>query len=372
MVRRGFTLIELMVGIALGSLIVMAAVGFAGHQVTTLGRSNQTLEMTQVGRAALDMMADDVLHAGVGVGYQSDGTFAGIVTTGAFLRHGVNFDGDNRAITLNEGNALVATTTDDLSVALADGEEITIVAYDPGAQTGQICAPADGGVRLFENPTAKVVMRDQFGLAARSALMTTTTPVPSGGTTPCQNGASCEVNGATMGCMDVQFAADPQNLFETDAAAANANYEGGAVAPGFRQVTWFVSALATGRSELRRVSSDDLLCAGLGDPTCGTIIADDVDAIHYRVYTFTGGAWTDVTNVGGAILTRDPIRVDLELVVRARAADPEGRPHSMPTFVLEGNVCEFGGAPPCVSSVVERAVFRTSVELKNSGYMSYL
>ena len=54
MVRRGFTLIELMVGIALGSLIVMAAVGFAGHQVTTLGRSNQTLEMTQVESEGLD------------------------------------------------------------------------------------------------------------------------------------------------------------------------------------------------------------------------------------------------------------------------------------------------------------------------------
>lgn len=372
MKRRGFTLIELMVGIALGSLIVMAAVGFAGHQVTTLGRSNQTLEMTQVGRAALDMIADDVLHAGVGVGYQSDGTFAGIVTTGSFLRNGVTFDGDNRVITLNEGNGMVATTTDDLSLMLADGEEITIVAFDPGAQTGQICAPADGGVRLFENPTAKVVMRDQFGLAARSALMTTTTPVPSAGTTACQNGASCEVNGATVGCMDVQFVADPQTLFETDAAAINANYEGGSIASNFRQVTWFVSALPSGRSELRRVSSDDALCAGLADPNCGTVIADDVDAIHFRVYTFTAGAWVDVTNAGIAILSRDPIRVDLELVVRARAADIEGRPHNMPTFVLEGNLCEFGGAAPCGTSVVERAVFRTSVELKNSGYMSYL
>lgn len=372
MMRRGFTLIELMVGIALGSLIVMAAVGFAGHQVTTLGRSNQVLEMTQVGRAALDMIADDVLHAGVGVGYQSDGTFAGIVTTGSYIRNGVTFDGDNRAITLNEGNAMVATTTDDLSLMLADGEEITIVAFDPGAQTGQICAPADGGVRLFENPTAKVVLRDQFGLAARSALMTTTSPVPSAGSTACQNGASCEVNGATVGCMDVQFVADPLTLFETDAAAINANYEGGSIASNFRQVTWFVSALPSGRSELRRVSSDDPLCAGMADPNCGTVIAEDVDAIHFRVSTFTAGAWVDVTNLGAAILTRDPIRVDLELVVRARAADIEGRPHNLPSFVLEGNLCEFGGAAPCGTSVVERSVFRTSVELKNSGYMSYL
>ncbi|MFO0723371.1 MAG: prepilin-type N-terminal cleavage/methylation domain-containing protein [Myxococcota bacterium] len=368
-VRHGFTLVEMMVGVALGSLVVMAAVGFAGHQVATLGKSNQVLEMTQVGRAALDLVADDVMHAGVGVGYQSNGNFGGIEAAGAYSFQGLNLSSDNRAITVNEEAGPLVAPTDDLVLSLADGDTVTVVNYAPGPKTGQICAPADGGVRMFENGPASVVLRDQFGLAAVSGSLAPISAVPAA--TLCADGATCEAAGGAMGCIDFSFT--PDGVFQTDASAINVDYSGGSAASGFRRVAWYIDTDAGGRPQLRRVTSADLPCGGLGDQNCGTLIADDVESLHFRLYTFTAGAWVDVTNAGAPIATRDPVRVDLELVVRTRAVPEEAGQHSSPSLVLEGDTCLFGGgAPPCPASHYLRSTFRTSIDIKNSGYMSYL
>src|SRR5689334_1424427 len=76
--RRAFTMVELMVGLVLGSIVILGAVAFAGHEVRVMGKGNQALEMSQVGRAAMDLLVADIINAGAGVGYRADGTFSGV------------------------------------------------------------------------------------------------------------------------------------------------------------------------------------------------------------------------------------------------------------------------------------------------------
>src|SRR5688572_3435607 len=121
--RRGFTLLELVIGSALGALVTLAAFSFVRTQSRHLGLTSQSVDMAQVGRAAMEMLIDDVHYAGAGLGPRADGTFPGIMT-GAFRFGTVQFNTN--------------ATTDDVGIMLARGPYTTIAAYD-ATGTAEVC-----------------------------------------------------------------------------------------------------------------------------------------------------------------------------------------------------------------------------------------
>lgn len=352
--QRGFTLIEMMIGVVLGSLIVMAAVAFASHEVRTLARSNQVLEITQVGRVVTNMISDDLTNAGIGVGYRPDGTFDGI-QVGTPARFGGAFDTTNRPIVVDG----VPATTDDLVLQLADGATASIVNAPRGSLVGAnivTCAPAAGEVNYAANE--RVLARDAFGLSAASYYVRAVAP------TVCPGGVTCLVNG----CQQVSLIADP-NQFTSDAAAVNADYARGQLVGNFRQVTWFVDP--AGRGRLRRLVVDNGAAPDCSAYACGGVVAEGVEALHFRMRTYDptrAPPWRDVTVAG--VTDNLPVRVDIELVMRSRTDDATNQLHDPARVLLES-----GGAPVCIPAAcnvqtpVRREVFRASVEVKNSGYM---
>jgi prepilin-type N-terminal cleavage/methylation domain-containing protein len=362
--RRGFTLIEMMIGVVVGSIIVLAAVAFAGQEARTLATSNQVLELGQVGRVALGMIADDVTNAGVGVGYRADGTFVGINTTGVvngaaddIELAGGAFNTRNRAINV----AGVPTITDDLVVAVADGATATIVGAPTGSLAGAnvtVCAPGPNDLQFSAGD--RVIARDAFGLAAASYVLN-----DAADPAPCPADVQCLGSGQ---CVDLTVGADVYQ-WTSDATADNAGFMRGQLIGNFRQVVWYIDPTQSGR--LRRYTVDPAVapgaCAGFA---CGAIVAEGVESLQFRVRAFaTPGGWQDVT--GAAVQNNDPLRVDLELVVRARTQDSSNKLHDPARLLLESIV----GAPVCLpadcnaQTLVRREVFRTSVEVKNSGFM---
>ena len=363
--RRGFTLIEMMIGVVVGAIIVLAAVAFAGQEARTLATSNQVLELGQVGRVALGMIADDVTNAGMGVGYMADGTFAGVNTRGVVdsalddieLAGGV-FNTRNRAINVSG----VATTTDDLVVSVADGATATIVGAPTGSLAGAnvtVCAPGPGDLTFSAGE--RVIARDAFGLAAASYVLTNVAAAA-----PCPGDVDCVASGSR--CVDLTVGADTYQ-WTSDATADTAGFMRGQIVGNFRQVVWYVDPTQSGR--LRRYTVDPAVapgaCAGFA---CGAIVADGVESLQFRVRAFaTPGGWQDVS--GAPIATNDPLRVDLELVIRARTADSSNKLHDPARLLLESRA----GAPVCLpaacgtQTLVRREVYRTSVEVKNSGFM---
>ncbi len=356
--RRGFTLIEMMISVVLGSMIVLAAVAFASHEVRTLARSSQVLEISQVGRAVIDMIGDDLTNAGMGVGYLSDGRFAGI-ELGATTRAGGNFLSTNRAVSIDG----VATNTDDLTLALADGATASIVDAPSGDLDGAavtVCAPAPGEVGF--SPEERVLVRDAFGLAAASYY------IGSAARNACPPGVTCQA----AGCMDLVLELDPSQ-WASDADAPTADYARGQVIGNFRQVTWFVEPTGTGR--LRRFTAarpppmtPPPDCSALD---CGAVVAEGVESLQFRVRARNAdtNTWTDLT-AAPAINDNRALRVDIELAMRARTPDVNNQRHDPARLMLDSRVgvpvCIPGG---CAQTFVRREVFRTTIEIKNSGFM---
>lgn len=353
--QRGFTLIEMMISVVLGSLIVLAAVAFASHEVRTLARSSQVLEVSQVGRAVIDMIGDDLTNAGMGVGYRADGTFAGI-QLGVTNRAGGTFVSNNRPVTIDG----VATTTDDLVLALADGATSSIVEAPSGDLAGAavtVCAPAAGEIGF--NDEERVLVRDAFGLAATSYY------IEAVGVTGCPVGVTCQAGG----CLNVLLAADPAQ-WESDATASDADYARGQLIGNFRQVVWHVEPSGTGR--LRRFTvTDDLPPPDCSGFACGAVVADGVESLQFRVRARNpiSNDWTDLT-AAPAINDNRALRVDIEIAMRARTRDINNQLHDAASLMLESRlgapVCIPGG---CAKTLVRREVFRTTVEIKNSGFM---
>src|SRR5436190_23826782 len=79
--ERGVTLIELMVGVFIALFLTAAAVAFASHETKLLGYSNDQIDLEQSGRAAIDLLSQDIRMAGSGVGT----TISPGPTNGAYL-----------------------------------------------------------------------------------------------------------------------------------------------------------------------------------------------------------------------------------------------------------------------------------------------
>lgn len=235
---RGFTLIELMVAVAISSFLVAAAFMLVRHEIRLMGVSDQTLQLTQSTRLALSLISEDLRLAGAGVGYSEAGEFAGL-EVGAFVRGGANFESNNRAIDLPSG----ASVTDDVGIFYANGNSATIEGYS-SAGVLRLCKSPEGN-QLFESEEL-VLIRSEDGLAARTVEITSA-GVDSG----------CTDSTCMSGCVVYNFG--PDTSFESGAGVANVNFSGGTATGGFRRITYFVETSDPGdgtRGHLRRVEGD--------------------------------------------------------------------------------------------------------------------
>jgi len=368
--QRGFTLLELMISIVIGAIVVLAAVALASHEVRTLGTSSQVLEMSQGGRAVIDMIADDVTNAGSGLGYNINSEFQGVEPPPI----GAGFPADQRPITLSEGGL---TFTDDLVINVADGATASIVQVFPGAGF-LICSPGpDEAVFGGSGAPERVIIRDAYGLAARSAILNVLN-----GSVACPDPNLCMAGEALLpglGCSSVTITEELVGGWDSDmvggmpgaagdpVATPLSQFNHGMVIGNFRQVTWYVDAnLGPGRLR-RAVTGVDAACVlDVDSPTCGPIAAEGVESLQFAVFTQNapGMAWARVPP--GPITNFQPLRVDIELAMRSRTADINNQPHDPARLRLEAGQCIPG---TCNSTTLRREVFRTSIEIKNSGYM---
>ncbi|MFO0723751.1 MAG: prepilin-type N-terminal cleavage/methylation domain-containing protein [Myxococcota bacterium] len=338
MSARGFTLVELMVASSVGAVITLAGVAFVSHQTRLMGVTSERIEMNQASRFGLERLRADLRMAGVGIGYDESGGFSGLEFS-TFSRGGAQFTSDNR--TLNSG-----VLTDDLGILIASGGQTTIAGYNSGG-LAQFCAAS--GIKSG----SLVVFRSEDGLSARSAIVT---QIGSG---------HCSGDVCSGGCDDVLWAADPAATYASGANAIDVSYLGGTATGDLRQVTWFVEdtdPAHRGEGRLRRVVGD---CSAL-DYNCGEVMAERVESMQIRRYARKDGAWTDITDATTKPEPGVRLRVDVELVVRARAVDTQ--PHEPTSLLLETGAC----VPSCTSrdSYARKAV-RASVEIKNSGRNQY-
>lgn len=338
---RGYTLIELIIASGVGGALTLAAVGAASHQTRALGLTNADLELAQASRAGLDRMKVDLRLAGAGVGYLSNGEFAGL-QLGSFTRGGASFNSRNNLL---EGDGTAYTTvTDDIGIVTANGEYATIANWSANG-TGQLCR----GTEIKGGDI--VLVRSEDGLSARTVLITGT-----------QTGL-CELGDCKAGCDD--FTWQPDDRFTSGDEAANASYSGGEAASGFTQITWFVETSDPNRlgGRLRRVVGN----CELRDHNCGEVMLDNVESLQFRVYQRNREGWTDRTGGEARIESRDRIRVDVEMFVRSRAQVADTPQHGKAAS-LEPQLC----FPACgTTDGFLRRVVRTSVEIKNSGRVSY-
>lgn len=368
--RAGFTLLELMIGVAIALFLTAAAVAFARHETRLMGVSNEQLDLEQSSRSAVDLLASDLRQAGVGIGYDATDTFRGLLLEN-FDAGGVTWnDGGARAqIQLQKSDPVTGAnlgpvynmTTEDIGIVLADGAFATIADYNI-AGGGQFCRSP--GVD-FE-PGEVVVFRSEEGLAARSTVIN---PI---GPQPCRFGTCID------GCVDFTWQLQPNPGFVTSPAAQGENYLGGEIHGGLKTLVWFVDSTdpaAPNRGQLRRTIFDgdpanDCLAR---DSNCGAVVAENVETLQVEPWTWddSTGAWTRLTGAQ-RVQGRNRVRVDLELVVRSRVAGV--RKHEPVQLALAPGQCV---PEPCTADrnqwdQLNRRVYRTSVEIKNSGRFDFV
>lgn len=338
--RAGYTLVEVAIGTAVGSLLTLAAITFASFQTRQLGLTNETLDLSQSARAGIDRLKADLRIAGAGVGYTSAGTFAGL-ELGTFTRDTATFQTSNLLISTTYGNRV----TDDLGIVHANGDFATIAAYSPSG-TAQLCR----GSNLA--PGDVVLFRSEDGISARTVRIKTM-----------QLGV-CSRGQCLGGCDDVVWEADSSYLSGTEALTAP--YAGGEASGDFTRITWFVETTDPAHPDIGRLRRAVGDCQQR-DHTCGEVVLDNVEALHFRVYQRDRTGWQDLTASTTGLTSRDRVRVDIEIVVRAQT--PDRQRQQLPAVLeLESSMC----FPACgTKDHFARRVARTSVEIRNSGRMTY-
>jgi hypothetical protein len=408
--RRGLTLVEVVIGTLIAIFLTSAAVVFATHETKLLGFSTEQIEMHQSARTAIDLIARDVASAGTGIGYAADRALpADRYFPGLQFRQfsplgnpAAVFNLNNAFFTLNLAGSLGTTLqrgntwtfpTRDLGILVADGPYFTI-----SRQSGNLGQYCDARNQLTLNDRIFAIMRTEDLISARSVVMRPTGNSPQA----CAYG-ECEPlpgNPAASGCRAFEIEADPLSIFASDPLVDTLSYTGGEFQTGLRQIIWWVNPdpVENFRANLRRAevtyANRCLGATAVARANCGSEVAYNVEALHYQVWRFdptaAPGANPDVDDnrwillpiippVPPAPLQPDPpqrLRVDIELVVRAR--QPDGRLHPGNWVSLanqgppNGRCIPFGtvstGACPN-GDQVERRIYRVSVEVKNSGRM---
>jgi len=335
MKSRGFTLIELLIGTAIGSGILLTAVAFSSQQMRAVALTEDAIEVSEASRYGLDRLSADVRMAGAGVGSSEAGDFVSLAR-GTFQVGAATFVANNRV--LDNG-----ARTDDLALLSALGGRVSIAAYD---ESGWIEACARSG---FE-PNDLLVLRSEDGLSALSVRASSIVPT------------TCGADTCVKGCERINWA--PDATFSAGPSALTASYAGGVVSGRLQWVTWFVDDSDPNNSRLRRAEGP---CAQR-DATCGDVVAEHVETLQVRRWAQQSSSWVDITDDASPIAQGTRLRLDVELILRARKED-ENMPMNRTVADLETGECYPDCAGPA-DRVLRRRV-STSVEVKNSGRGSY-
>lgn len=385
--QRGLTLIELIVGVFIATFLTAAAVAFAAHESRLMGFSRENLDMAQSSRASLDMLLSDIGMAGGGLGFDGTGTFRGL-DIGRFGYGACNFNGTGGEIGFDppvpvglgahtllnlrtvgpQGTRPVAyqMPTMDLLTIYADGNYASIASQSPGR--GQFCAPlapagfggGPVGGNVFGNRELALLATEDSLVSYAVTIQTNNTP-----------GACVDLHQCVNGCINFTYNAAPNYLSEP--AAPNANYLGGEIRGGLKNVVWFVADNPQGDGTLRRHVFDipNLNCAAR-DNALGGAVADNVETMQFQLYQYIDDPaiapvprWV---NMGQSQLNgqRFKTRMDVEIVMRSRSSsDAPKRPAPLR---LQSNLCVPNvGACNTPQDVGQRDVYRASVEVRNAG-----
>ncbi|MEM6369528.1 MAG: prepilin-type N-terminal cleavage/methylation domain-containing protein [Myxococcota bacterium] len=333
---KGFTLMEMLVSLAIGAFVALTAVSFVGDQVRLLDSTTSKLESQQESRVVLELLAAELRSAGLGVGYTIDGQFAGLIRGDFSVIGGASFRSD--------GAEVGGLSTDDLGIRFARGDVRTISNYTRGI-SGQVCSGGD-----FEADDL-VLLMTRNGRTAHTARLGAVTP------------DACQGTQCVDGCETFNFVFEQG--YETGGDAVTASYREGELFGDYREVVYFVAEHPIRGNELRRAEiSADQVCGGRAEG-CGVTVGNQVDALQVRVWLFdevTGG-WVDVTG-RGSIDEVGPLRVDLELVARAERS-------AMSRVALRSAIEPGSCYPePCDSQgKTPRESLRTTIEIRNAGRM---
>lgn len=333
------SLVEVMVATAVGASVVAFGLVVTGDFNRGYQRHAGSLDSARSLRSALELIAQDVRQAGVGVGYTADGEFPGLVT-GNFTVQGAAFSAEGRAVSTVDG----PMTVQDLGLRRATGTRRTVLWLDPSGE-GEICAG------LSFEPEDLSIVADRGGRRSRTVRVLSSSP------------SGCVRGLCTGGCTSIQFEED--DAWVSDPAAREGRAQGGDLFSRYESVVWFVAADDRGQPELRRVGSLSPPCAD-ADAGCGELAAPGVLWLRFRVHRHDGDGWIPV-GLDRPLMTEDRLRVDLELAGRA-PSDPGVGPMAAVASQMDTELC----APaPCGSGSdrVPRAVARTTVEVKNAGQM---
>ena len=340
--QAGFTLAELMVSSAIGLFTLAVAVQMAADHTVVLGQTSDKVDMYQSARTAVDLLAEDLRHAGLGIGYQPDGRFGGLMRGSFVVAGGARFFGGGTTQALSTGSI----NTDDLGIRMATGDLRTIASFS-GTQ-GQIC----GGSSMKVGDT--VVMLTRAALHAQTIELTAL------------NSAACFNGQCLTGCQTFTLKID--NSYSSDATASTMNYVGGTMVGDYSEIVWFVVPGADSGGELRRAAVTQAEPCTARDETCGGLVAEDVETLQVAVWQWDEslGQWVDQT-VAATIGDRRRLRVDVEVVVRGGAHEQDGADRPI-VLELDANRC-VGGACGSKGDSHRRIAMRTSVEIRNGGRM---
>ncbi len=340
--QAGFTVTELMVSSAIGLFTLAVAVRVAADHTAILSQTTSRLDTLQSARMSIDLMAEDIRHAGLGIGYRPDGRFAGIIRGTFTVSGGAQFGAQGFNQTLTTG----AIPTDDLGLRIASGDLRTIAQYF-GTQ-GQICAGGDFTV----GDTVMLLTRE--GLHGQTVRLNSL------------NGGSCTEGRCRDGCTTFTYSVD--SSYQSDAGAALANFVGGTMVGDYSEVVWFVVPGASGSGELRRAEINEQNPCAARDSTCGGRVAEDVETLQVGVWQWDDdlAQWVDRTQAA-SVDDRRRVRVDVEVVLRGRQDGEQGAHHPI-ALELDPNTC-VGGACGGSADTYRRSVVRTSVEIRNGGRM---
>ena len=342
--QAGFSLMELLVSVGIGTFVMLAAVVAATDHTRILSETRSQIDLQESARVSLGLLAGDLRMAGYGIGYRPDGSFAGLARGDFSVSGGAAFSAQDRSLSLSFGNV----TTDDIGIRRGLGDVRTIASYTDGL--AQLCVGS--GARVGDI----MVLRSRTGASARTVRVDSV------------NGSTCQGAICLGGCEDVSFS--PDLTYASDLYAANADYTSGGATLGFSEIVWFVVPGSEGRGELRRAEITASDPCSAADSSCGGTVAPSVQTIQVAVWQWdeATASWIDVT-ADTQIIGEHRIRVDVELLLRSRYVDDRSPYRESVPLELGGGTCV---PAPCGAQAdkVERRVIRTSVELRNSGRMN--
>ncbi|MBX2813263.1 MAG: prepilin-type N-terminal cleavage/methylation domain-containing protein [Myxococcales bacterium] len=340
---RGFTLLEMMVSVAIGTAITMSALVLTADMQRYSHRHMGELGSSQRLRDALELLSHDIRHAGVGVGYSEAAVFDGMVLGSIQTTGGASFQTDNRSISTVDGQLM----TDDFILRLAEGERRTILYLESGS--GLIC----DGLEFGDNELVVVTARN--GRGAR------TLRIQGSSSSACTRGFCMD------GCQQISYTED--EAYRSDASAVGRTFAAGDIFRSYETVVWFVAPDDDGYPSLRRATDSALASCTQPNTRCGSEVADGIEVVQYTIWRLDDDSnqWVQLPK-SQVIDTYDRLRVDLEMIARARS-NPKFGAVQVQRSQLEPSLCVPEGCEANATDQSPRVTLRTTIEVKNAGYL---